>query len=56
MNGLARLCKTYGRIKIEGVMWVWDYAKHKAVIESEMTKAEFEASERAKYLGTKHPK
>ena len=36
MAGLARICKLYGRMKINGVMWLWDYASDCAVTEAEM--------------------
>ncbi len=49
MGGLARICKHYGRMKATGpdgksVMWVYDYAADKPVLESEMP----EGSERWK--------
>ncbi|MBX3253963.1 MAG: hypothetical protein KF862_07455 [Chitinophagaceae bacterium] len=54
MAGLQKLLKLYGRIECKGengkrVMWVWDYANDKPRIESEMTKEEWAASEKAKY-------
>lgn len=36
MSGLARICKMYGRINIQGVQYVWDYVADKAVKASEM--------------------
>lgn len=53
MGGLQRLCKTYGRININGVVWVWDYVQDKAVKESEMTHEQWVASERKKWEAIK---
>lgn len=58
MSGLQRLCKMYGSItakndKGKTVRWVWDYANDKARIESEMTKEELAASDKAKWNGIK---
>ena len=55
MGGLARICKLYGSMKVKGnngevVEWVYDYAKDKPRLKSEMSKEEIEASEKAKYL------
>lgn len=36
MGGLAKICKMFGRMKINGRMFVWDYAADKAVPEDEM--------------------
>jgi hypothetical protein len=49
MSGLRRICKTYGGITIQGVKWVWDYAKDAPVKKSEQTKEEWAASERVKW-------
>lgn len=49
MSGLRRLCKLYGSMQIQGVMWVWDYANDKPVKKSEMTHEQWCASERAKW-------
>lgn len=53
MAGLQRLLKLYGRIEArsngKSVWWRWDYAKDEPRIESEMTKEEIKASEKAKY-------
>ncbi len=51
MGGLARICKLYGRIQVQGVTHVWDYANDCAVLESEMPfgSKRHKASERAKY-------
>jgi hypothetical protein len=37
----------------KSVTWVWDYAKDEPRLKSEMTKEEFMASERAKWMGAK---
>jgi hypothetical protein len=49
MSGLRRICRMYGSMEIQGVMWVWDYVKEEAVKKSEQTKEEWAASERRKY-------
>lgn len=49
MTGLQKLCKLYGRMKINETMWIWDYANGKPRIESEMTKEEITASEKEKW-------
>jgi hypothetical protein len=49
MAGLARICKLYGSIVINGQKWVWDYAQDKAVPQAEMTKERLTASEKAKW-------
>lgn len=51
MAGLRRICKMYGCMKIQGVMWVWDYAKDEPVLESEMPAGSerWQASERARF-------
>ena len=38
MGGLRRLCKLYGRLKIQGVQWVWDYEKDEPRKASDLTK------------------
>ena len=53
MGGLAKICKMYGRIKVNGVEWVYDYAKDKPVLKSEMTKEEFKKSEKSKWVTKK---
>ena len=37
MAGLARICKLYGAMVINGQRFVWDYATDRAVPEHEMT-------------------
>lgn len=49
MAGLARLCKLYGSMKINGVVWVWDFAKDKPRIKSKMTQEELAQSEKIKW-------
>lgn len=49
MSGLRRICRMYGSMEIQGVMYVWDYAKEKPVKKSEQTKEEWAASEKRKY-------
>lgn len=53
MAGLAKLCKLYGSMKINNVLWVWDYVNDKPRIKSEMTKQEIEANEKAKWNNLK---
>lgn len=36
LNGLQRICKIHGRLKLGDTMMVWDYANDEAVPESEM--------------------
>ena len=48
MAGLRNICKMYGQIKLDGVIWVWDYSTDEPRIKSEMTKEEIAASDRAK--------
>lgn len=36
MSGLARICKAYGAMVINGKRYVWDYVADEAVPESEM--------------------
>ena len=49
MGGLRNICRMYGGMKIQGVDWVWDYAREEPVRKSDMTKEQWVASERAKY-------
>jgi hypothetical protein len=53
MAGLARICKLYGSIKVNDVEWVYDYAKEKTVLKSEMSKEDWIESEKAKYFKAK---
>ncbi len=53
MGGLARLCKTYGAITINKERWLWDFVNDKPRLESEMTKEEIGASEKAKWADFK---
>lgn len=52
MGGLARLCKEFGSIRVNGTLMVWDYVAGKAVPESEMPlgSERYKASERARWL------
>ncbi|WP_299071275.1 hypothetical protein [uncultured Paraglaciecola sp.] len=36
MAGLARICKMYGAMDINGNRFVWDYVANKAIPESDM--------------------
>ena len=55
MAGLARVCKMYGGMVINGEKWAWDYAKDEAVKESELMadKERWAASEMVKYAQVK---
>lgn len=56
MGGLARICKLYGSMVVQGkdgkkITWVWDYANDKPVHDTEMPfgSERHMASERARY-------
>lgn len=51
MAGLARLCKMYGAIVVNGKRFVWDYATDEAVPDGDMPRGSdrWKASERAKW-------
>jgi len=51
MAGLARICKMYGSMEINGKKYVWDYARDEAVPEDEMPNGSERrrASEEAKF-------
>lgn len=49
MAGLRNILKMYGRMKVNDVYWVWDYANDKPMKEKEMTKEMKLASEKAKW-------
>lgn len=53
MTGLQKILKLYGEMEISGIKWVWDYANDKPVKKKEMTKEQFAASEKAKWLSIK---
>ena len=53
MAGLRKILKQNGSIKVNGVLWVWDYAKDEPRIKANMTKDEFAASEKAKWMAIK---
>lgn len=54
MAGLQKVLKMYGKMtgvdaKGNKVVWVWDYFKDEPRLETEMTKDEWAASEKAKW-------
>lgn len=51
MGGLARMCKAYGAMVINGKRFVWDYVADKAVPEDEMPDGSerWKESERARW-------
>ena len=49
MSGLQKLCKAYGRMQIQGVMYVWDYVEDRAIPKREMTKERFAESEKIRW-------
>ena len=53
MTGLARICRLYGSIEVkkdgDTVVWEWDYAREKPVLKKEMTKEQFQESEKCKW-------
>lgn len=51
MGGLAKICKVYGSMVIDGKRMVWDYAADKAVPESDMPEGSerWKASEKMRY-------
>lgn len=53
MAGLRKLLKAYGEMKVQGILWVWDYAKDAPRKKDEMTKEEWAASEKAKWKSIK---
>ena len=50
MAGLRNICKQFGRMQIQGRMWVWDYVNNEPVPEEEMRKdpERREANEKAR--------
>ena len=54
MAGLARICKLYGSMEINGKKYVWDYATDKAVPTEEMPTGSdrWKESERARWNAT----
>lgn len=36
MAGLAKICKSSGSMRVNGILYVWDHVKDKAVPEVEM--------------------
>jgi hypothetical protein len=53
MAGLKRICKLYGSIQINDVLWLWDYARDEPRLATEMSKEDIAASERAKWGAVK---
>lgn len=49
LTGLQKLCKMYGKVKFDGVTWVWDYHNDEPKLESEMSKEDLALSEKAKW-------
>jgi len=49
LTGFQKLCKMYGEVKFDGVVWVWDYRTDEAKLQSEMSKEDFALSEKAKW-------
>lgn len=46
-QGLQRILRMYGRTKVNDVVWVWDYANEKPMLEKDMTKEMTYASDKA---------
>lgn len=44
------MLKLHGKANVNGVMWVWDYANDKPMRESDMSKEQKKASDKAKGL------
>jgi hypothetical protein len=53
MSIYNKLCKAHGKLKINNIMYVWDYVDEKAVKESEMTKERFAESEKIRWQSMK---
>lgn len=55
-QGLQRICKMYGRMEIQGVMYYWDYVNDEAVTAKEMPigSKRWKASELARMEQIKH--
>lgn len=53
-SGLQRICRAYGRMKINGTLWLWDYVTDEPVMASEMPAGSerWKASERARIAST----
>lgn len=51
MSGLRNLCQQYGSIRIQGRLWVWDFAKGEPVPGDEMPKGSerWKESERVRW-------
>lgn len=48
-EGMLKLCKMYGRVKFGEDYYIWDHVQNKPVKETELTKEQWEASEKAKW-------
>jgi hypothetical protein len=44
-HGLQIILRMYGRTKVNDVVWVWDYANEKPMLEKEMTPEMTKASD-----------
>lgn len=55
MSGLRRLCQLYGRIRIQGKLWVWDFSKDEPAPSDEMRKGSerWKESERVRWQSVK---
>ncbi len=58
MGGIAKICRLYGSIEVKDqdgktTIWLWDYAKDKPVLKSEMTKEDLAESEKVKWEAIK---
>lgn len=49
MAGLARVLEICGSMKVNGVLWLYDYVQKRPRLASEMTALEIKASEKAKW-------
>lgn len=52
MAGIARICKAYGGMVINGRRYLWDYAQDKAVLAEELVGQRLKDSERARLQPT----
>jgi len=49
MGGLARLCKQFGAISLNGEYWIFDYEKDEPRKKSELSKGEIAKIEKYKW-------
>jgi hypothetical protein len=59
MTGLQRICKLYWKVNFIGsdgnkIVWLWDYVKDEARLETEMSKEDIMSSEKAKWMAIKN--